>query len=248
MPIFKSFQFVYYIQSRNINLSCILNKIVPNNLKGKSKSSQEWLTRQLNDEYVIKSRYHGYRCRSAFKLLEIDKKYKILKPGLSVVDCGAAPGSWTQVVVNKLKLDQEPTDKLQKGIAIAVDLQLIQPIKGAIVLSESNFILPETQEKIKSLLPSGEADVVLSDMAPKATGTHDLDNTAIIHLVYSALKFSIAVLKADGVFLCKVWDGSDVERFYQTLQSLFTTVKRIKPKASRCNSSEIFLIGIGYKK
>lgn len=111
MHILRTVQYAIRIHSRNFNFSNISHKIVPSNLKGKSKSSQDWLTRQFNDEFVKKSRYHGYRCRSAFKLLEMDEKFKILKPGDAVVDCGAAPGSWTQVVVDKLKLDKDTEGK-----------------------------------------------------------------------------------------------------------------------------------------
>ncbi|XP_055931026.1 rRNA methyltransferase 2, mitochondrial-like [Argiope bruennichi] len=249
MKVLKTVQYMFYVHARNISLSNISHKTVPTNLKGKSKSSQEWLTRQLNDEYVKRSRYHGYRCRSAFKLLEIDEKYKILKPGDAVVDCGAAPGSWTQVVVNKLKLDKETADgKPRKGVAIAVDLQHIESIKGAIVIPESDFTQLEVQEKIKSFLPSGQANTILSDMAPKASGTPELDSAALMRLVYSALKFSYMVLKNNGTFVCKVWDGQDVDKFYQTLQNLFTNVKRCKPKASRSDSSELYLIATGFKR
>ncbi|CAL1263233.1 unnamed protein product [Larinioides sclopetarius] len=243
MYILKTVRYLFYIHTRNISVSNTSYKIVPNNLKGKSKSSQDWITRQLNDEFVKKSRYHGYRCRSAFKLLEMNEKYKILKPGDTVVDCGAAPGSWTQVVVNELK-HGEP----QKGVAIAVDLQHIQTIKGAIVIPEADFTLPEVQEKIKSFLPSGQANTVLSDMAPKASGTQELDSSALMRLVYSALKFSYMVLKNNGTFVCKVWDGQDVEKLCQTLQNLFTNVKRCKPKASRSDSSEMYLIATGFKR
>ncbi|KAF8794978.1 rRNA methyltransferase 2 like protein [Argiope bruennichi] len=164
-------------------------------------------------------------------------------------DCGAAPGSWTQVVVNKLKLDKETADgKPRKGVAIAVDLQHIESIKGAIVIPESDFTQLEVQEKIKSFLPSGQANTILSDMAPKASGTPELDSAALMRLVYSALKFSYMVLKNNGTFVCKVWDGQDVDKFYQTLQNLFTNVKRCKPKASRSDSSELYLIATGFKR
>ncbi|GBO12001.1 rRNA methyltransferase 2, mitochondrial, partial [Araneus ventricosus] len=138
--------------------------------------------------------------------------------------------------------------KPQQGVAIAVDLQYIETIKGAIVIPESDFTLPEVQEKIKSFLPSGQANVVLSDMAPKASGTQELDSAAIMSLVYSSLKFSYMILKNNGIFVCKVWDGRDVERLYRTLQNLFTNVKRYKPKASRSDSSELYLIAIGFKR
>ncbi|GFT75521.1 rRNA methyltransferase 2, mitochondrial [Nephila pilipes] len=240
--------FINYVQSRNISLSNLSNKIVPNNLKGKSKSSQEWLERQLNDEYVMKSRYHGYRCRSAFKLLEMDEKFKLLKRGYSVVDCGAAPGSWTQVVVNKLKLDKNIEENQRvKGIAIAVDLKRMESIKGAIMVQESDFTLSSVQEKISNILPSGKANIVLSDMAPRATGTYELDCAAMMTLVYSAARFSFHVLHKDGTFLCKLWDGNEVEKLITILKNYFSLVKRCKPKASRSDSSELYILAAGFK-
>ncbi|KAG8189211.1 hypothetical protein JTE90_013744 [Oedothorax gibbosus] len=234
------------IQRRYISKSIALCKTIPDNAK--SKSSHEWLQRQINDVYVKKSRYHGYRCRSAYKLLEIDEKYNILKTGYSVVDCGAAPGSWTQVVVNKLKLDRPLKDgSAHPNVAVSVDLQRMEPIKGAFILSESDFTSSLTQEEIWKILPGGKANVVLSDMAPKATGTYELDCSSIINLVYNALRFATVTLKKDGVFLCKVWDSRDVEMFVKTLDSLFTSVKRVKPKASRMDSAELFLLARGYK-
>ncbi|KFM80523.1 putative ribosomal RNA methyltransferase, partial [Stegodyphus mimosarum] len=162
----KNLQVFLLHHVRQISSSSPMRKTIPDNLKGKSKSSQEWLTRQLNDVYVKKCRYDRYRCRSAYKLLEIDEKYRILRPGLSVIDCGAAPGSWTQVVVRKMKLDS--ADEKKKGLVIAVDLQHIDPLKGAIILKNSDFTDLAVQDEICKLLPTGKADVILSDMAPKA--------------------------------------------------------------------------------
>nr|XP_042903489.1 rRNA methyltransferase 2, mitochondrial-like [Parasteatoda tepidariorum] len=226
---------------RNFFTSFTFSKLTPN------KGSNDWLTRQLNDVYVRKSRYDRYRCRSAYKLLEIDEKYNILKPGHSVVDCGAAPGSWTQVAVKKLKLDKDLEEEEKQGIVISVDLQHIMPIKGAIIISESNFTEPSVQQKISELLPGGKADVILSDMAPKASGMSHIDSVEILKLVYSALSFAVLTLKKRGVFLCKVWDSNEVETLYSNLQNLFTTVKRIKPKASRSDSSELFILAKGFK-
>ncbi|XP_054707537.1 rRNA methyltransferase 2, mitochondrial-like [Uloborus diversus] len=227
---------------RKISTSICRLKIVPSNLKGKSKSSQDWITRQLNDEYVKKSKYDRYRCRSAYKLLEIDERFKIFKPGFFVVDCGAAPGSWTQVVVKKLNLRES-----EAGIAVAVDLQYMEDIEGAIVIKQSNFLEQTVQDHICSLLPNGKCDVVLSDMAPKATGTYELDSVAIVTLASSALKFATKTLKKDGTFLCKLWDCSNVETMVSSMKNIFSSVKRIKPKASRSDSSELFLLARGYK-
>lgn len=134
-----------------------------------------------------------------------------------------------------------------KSLVIAVDLRHIDPIKGAIILQESNFTDADIQEKIYSLLPNGKADVVLSDMAPNASGNSDLDSALIMNLVYSALKFSMRTLKKDGTFLCKVWNNQDVEKMFNALENLFSSVKRVKPKASRTESAEIYLLARGYK-
>lgn len=121
------------------------------------------------------------------------------------------------------------------------------PIKGAIILHETDFTNSLTQEEIWKLLPNGKANVVLSDMAPKASGTYELDCSSIMNLVYNALRFSMKTLKSDGTFLCKVWDGRDTDLFIKTLESLFTSVKRVKPKASRMDSAEVFLLARGYQ-
>lgn len=133
------------------------------------------------------------------------------------------------------------------GLVIAVDLRHIDPIKGAIILKESNFTDPEIQEKIYNLLPNGQADVVLSDMAPNASGNTDLDAASIMNLVYNALKFSMRTLKKDGTFLCKVWDNNDIEKMFNGLRSLFSSVKRVKPDASRSDSAELYLLARGFK-
>lgn len=234
------------IPSVSLKLSNCLNKVVPKNLKGKSKSSQEWLTRQLNDEYVKRSRYDNYRCRSAYKLLEIDDKYKILKPGYSVVDCGAAPGSWTQVAVQKVQTNQQ--HKAQAcSVVVAVDLQCISALKGAIILQESNFLHLDVQQEILTHLANGKADVILSDMAPDATGVHDIDSVSIMNLAYGVLRFAIQTLKEDGTFLCKVWNNENISKMVKTLELLFSNVNCVKPKASRLDSAELYLLGRGFK-
>lgn len=231
---------------RKLTLSSPRSKIVPNNLKNKSKSSQDWLTRQLNDQYVKKSRFESYRCRSAFKLLEIHERFKILKPGMVVVDCGAAPGSWTQVLVKNL-ISNCNGSVVPKSTIVAVDLQHMEPLTGAIVLSEKDFTQQSVQDEIRNLLPDGKADLVVSDMAPRISGIRDLDAVQVTNLVYSALGFSYMVLKTNGSFLCKTFDFSDVSKMVQDFQKLFSVVKRVKPNASRSDSAEVFLLGTGFK-
>lgn len=123
----------------------------------------------------------------------------------------------------------------------------MDPIKGAIIFKESNFMDPSIQEKIYGLLPNGKADIVLSDMAPNASGNSNLDSASIMNLVYSALKFSMRTLRNDGTFLCKVWDNGDVEKMFNALNNLFSSVKRIKPKACRSDSAELYLLARGFK-
>lgn len=232
---------------KKITTSGIKLKTVPSNLKGKSVSSQNWLKRQLNDEYVLKSRYANYRARSAWKLIQIDDSHKILSPGQTVVELGAAPGAWTQVLVERLGLTTEcgrkATGVVSPGMIVAVDLNPIHPVEGAHVLPNCDFTKPINQSKVFSLLDGRPVDIVLSDMAPNASGKHSLDHEAIIQLVYAAFTFSIQVLRpTTGVFLTKIWDGSNSLELDNQLKKFFKRVDRIKPDASRENSSELFIL------
>ncbi|XP_078692800.1 rRNA methyltransferase 2, mitochondrial-like [Branchiostoma floridae x Branchiostoma belcheri] len=219
-------------------------KKAPKKLRGKNPSSQRWIVRQLNDPYVQKAAVDNYRCRSAYKLIEMDDKFRFLKPGLVVVDCGACPGSWTQVAVNRVNA----AEGFPRGMVIGVDLQYISPINGAKLLSNCDFTLEETQEHIQKHLPNGKADIVLSDMAPNATGLSSLDHDQIVSLQTSAFKFSKIVLREGGVFVCKLWDGSHCKMFQSIVGDVFKFVKVIKPQSSRSNSAELFVFARGYKK
>ncbi|KAL3876745.1 hypothetical protein ACJMK2_034542 [Sinanodonta woodiana] len=235
---------------RNINISFNLRKKSPENLKGKSLSSQLWLRRQLNDPYVQKARVENWRCRSAFKLLEIDDKRDILKPGNIVIDCGAAPGSWSQVAVKRVNSSAEnPGDPT--GIVIGIDIQHMFPVPGATILDQHDFTKKETQVKITELLSGKQADVVLSDMAPNASGSRELDHDQIVQLCMSVLEFSSKVLRPGGTVLCKLWMGRDTQTLNSVMDRMFDRVKVVKPDASRSDSAEIFLLGtdfVGIKK
>lgn len=244
---------------RYFHTSHIYHKVLPNNLKGKSTSSQQWLIRQLNDPYVKQARYENYRARSAFKLIEIDDEYKILKPGMRVIECGAAPGAWTQVLVKRLQLEPlvQPLETIQEKIpgkgfkkgslVIAIDKNAMHPIEGAIVLPHTDFTSPINQGKILSILDGELVDAVISDMAPNASGNRSLDHDAIINLCLVSLKFALQVLRPGGTYLTKYWDGSRTLDFKTTLEKFFGQVDFVKPPASRCNSAEHFLLARKFK-
>lgn len=221
-------------------------KVTPNNLKGKSVSSQHWLTRQLSDPYVEKAKLMNYRCRSAFKLVEIHERYRFLKPGDIVIDCGAAPGSWTQVAVQKVNSDASELNT-PVGKVVSVDKQQIYPIEGATIIGNSDFTSPETQHRIQSALNEQKVNAVLSDMAPNATGIRSMDCENIINLCYSVLRFAIQVSQVGAAVLVKVWQCKEVEFLEKDLKRFYENVKHVKPNASRADSAELFLLGTNFK-
>jgi len=218
----------------------------PNNLKGKSKSSQEWLTRQLADPYVEKARMLNYRCRSAFKLLEMDDKYKILKPGDVVLDCGAAPGSWTQVAVQRTnangKLERAPL-----GAVYSIDLLHFHAVPGATIFGGMDFTTPLAKERLRESLAGRQVNCVLSDMAPNATGVRMLDQESITNLCYEVLKFALAMSAPQANLVVKIWDNGDVPKLERDMLCYYEKVKRVKPRGSRGDSAEHFLLARGFK-
>uniref|UniRef100_A0A182RYP5 rRNA methyltransferase 2, mitochondrial n=1 Tax=Anopheles funestus TaxID=62324 RepID=A0A182RYP5_ANOFN len=220
-------------------------KVVPSNLKGKSKSSQEWLTRQLRDPYVERAKMMNYRCRSAFKLLEVDQKYGLIKPGHTVIDCGAAPGSWTQIAVKHANADGGIAGK-PKGKVVGVDLLQIYPIEHAILFGNSDFLRKETQDKIRTSLGDRRVDCVLSDMAPNASGIRALDQENITTLCYSVLRFAILMSTPNASLLMKVWDNGDVPKLEKSILEYYQTAKQVKPRASRDDSAENFILARGF--
>lgn len=205
-----------------------------------SPSSQHWLRRQLNDPYVIKAQQEGYRSRSAYKLLEIDEKFKIFRKGQSVVDLGAAPGGWLQVVAQKIQLSPS------QGKLIAVDLLPFAPIEGADCLT-MDFLDPEAPGKIISLLEGGKADVVISDMAANAIGHKKTDHLRTLYLAEIAADLAQQILAPGGCFLAKVLQGGTEASLLSSLKSTFRSVKHIKPKASRAESSELYVLATGFR-
>lgn len=210
------------------------------------KSSQQWLTRQKADPYVEKAKIYNYRCRSAFKLLEMNDKTNILSPGLTVIDLGASPGSWTQVAVQKTNADGADPSK-PKGRVLAIDKLQIFPIEGASIMSNMDFSTIEAHDKVIAALGGSKVDLVLSDMAPSATGVKELDKDRIIGLCYMAIRFAALVSKVEGNLLFKVWDGKEVPILEMDLERFYKSIKILKPQASRSESSEKFILARGFR-
>ena len=208
--------------------------------KGRKLASTRWLQRQLNDPYVEEAKRQGYRSRAAFKLLEIDDKYRLLKPGGIVVDLGAAPGGWTQVAVARVKADTG------KGQVVAADLNEIEPVPG------SDFIQLDVTDAdagtlMRDALSGALADLVMSDMAASSTGHRQTDHLRVIALAEAALDFAEDVLKPGGAYLAKVLQGGASGELLTRLRQNFTKVAHVKPKASRQDSSEVYVLAMGYR-
>ena len=200
-------------------------------------SSQVWLKRQINDPYVARARKEGYRSRAAYKLLEMEEGVKCLKKGAIVVDLGAAPGSWAQVVVEKVGL---------KGMVIGIDLLPIHPMTGAEFI-EGDFMEEKPLQQLEALLHGKRVDVVMSDMAPNTTGHGQTDHLRIMNLCSLAFDFAKAHLKEGGSFLCKVFAGGTESQLLSEIKKSFTSVKHVKPSASRRESAEIYLVARGFR-
>ena len=209
--------------------------------KGRPLSSTRWLGRQLNDPYVSEARRRGYRSRAAFKLIEMDDKLHLLRPGACVVDLGAAPGGWTQVAVQRAK----------GGHVVALDVLEMDPIPGATVL-QADFYAADVPDKLRAAL-GGPADLVLSDMAPPTTGQADVDHLRIMSLAEASLAFAVEVLKPaqgqypGGAFVVKVRQGSGEQEFFADVRKRFATARRIKPPASRPESAEVYVVATGFR-
>ncbi|XP_001379067.2 rRNA methyltransferase 2, mitochondrial isoform X1 [Monodelphis domestica] len=213
--------------------------------RGKTATEHLWLTRHLKDPFVKAAKVENYRCRSAFKLLEINEKHQIFHPGLRVLDCGAAPGAWSQVAVQKVNAaGTDPNSSV--GFVLGVDLLHIFPLEGAIFLCPADVTDSRTFDKIQEQLPGQKADVILSDMAPNATGIRELDHQNLISMCLSLLNFTSSILLPGGTFLCKFWDGSQRHLLQNRLEKEFQNVRTIKPKASRKESSETYFLAKSY--
>ncbi|MGO4174867.1 RlmE family RNA methyltransferase [Bosea sp. TAF32] len=208
---------------------------------GKLKhSSQLWLERQLNDPYVKRAKELGYRSRAAFKLEEMDDRYKFLKPGQRLVDLGCAPGGWCQVAAKRIGLERG------KGCVIGIDLLPVDPIPG-VELIQLDFMAEEAPALLTERL-GGQADGVMSDMAANTTGHKKTDHLKIIALAEAAVEFAHSVLAPGGFFLAKLFQGGDSADLLTALKRDFTTVRNVKPAASRADSSELYVLATGYRR
>lgn len=205
--------------------------------KNRSQSSKQWLERQLNDPYVAKAKSEGFRSRAAFKLIEIDDKYRILKKAARVVDLGAAPGGWSQVAAKRVGAE---------GRVVAIDIQEMAPVAG-VDFAVIDFLDPGAPDWLKEKL-GGEADVVLTDMAANATGHRKTDHLKIMALVEAAAQFAGEVLKPGGAFLAKVLQGGTEPALLADLKLRFATVRHVKPAASRADSAELYLLATGFRR
>lgn len=204
--------------------------------KYRKKSSNQWLLRQLNDPYVAEAQRQGYRSRAAFKLIQLDEKFKFLGKGKTIVDLGCAPGGWTQIAVQRNK---------GSGQVVGLDILPTEPIVGA-TLIQQDFTTEDAADKLKALL-NGKADIVMSDMAANTTGHQQTDHLRTIALVELAYDFAKDVLNDGGIFIAKVFKGGAEADFLAEIKKNFARVVHFKPDASRKTSPEEYLVAIGFR-
>lgn len=204
------------------------------NAASRSKSSVSWLNRHINDPYVHEAQRQGLRSRAAFKLLEMDSRLKLLKPGMRVVDLGAAPGGWSQVLSQK-----------HMGKMVAMDILPMDELPGVDFI-QMDFTLDEAPDVLKKML-DGKADVVLSDLSPNTTGHRQTDHLRMMALVEMAWEFASEVLAPNGSFVTKVFQGGTESELLAQIKPRFKSIRHIKPPASRSDSSEMYLVAQGFK-
>jgi 23S rRNA (uridine2552-2'-O)-methyltransferase len=202
--------------------------------KLRTPSSQAWLERQLNDPFVVRAKAEGYRSRAAFKLIEIDDRFGLIKPGARVIDLGCAPGGWVQVALAR-----------KASAVVGVDLLAVDPLPPA-ALIQMDFTDPACGDRLMELL-GGAPDVVLSDMAPNTTGHRQTDHLRIVGLIEAAVDFAVSVLKPGGSFVSKAFQGGETASVLKLLKAHFAEVRHVKPKASRSESSEVYLVATGFR-
>ncbi len=212
--------------------------------RGRKLSSTRWLERQLNDPYVKRAQAEGYRGRAAFKILELDDKFRFLVPGARVVDLGCAPGGWCQVAVKRVNALGEKSGKAV-GTVLGVDLQEVEPIPGA-EIHQLDFMEDGADDKVKDWL-GGPADVVMSDMAASASGHKQTDHLRIVALCEAAAELAFDVLEPGGTFVAKVLAGGAEGSLQTLLKQRFDKVANVKPPASRSDSSEKFVVATGFR-
>lgn len=208
--------------------------------KKRTLSSARWLERQLNDPYVQAAKREGYRSRAAYKLKEIDDKYALLHPGDAVVDLGAAPGGWSQIAEERVKSQNGP------GLVVAIDISEMDALPGVTVL-HADFMDDSAPDALIAALGGRRANAVLSDMAAPATGHRQTDHIRIIGLCETALDFATQVLAPGGAFLCKVLQGGTANDLLAAMKRDFSVVRHVKPKASRADSAELYVLATGFR-
>ncbi|SFU13088.1 RlmE family RNA methyltransferase [Sedimentitalea nanhaiensis] len=219
-------------------------KVKVKSARGRKLSSTRWLQRQLNDPYVKRAQTEGYRGRAAYKILELDDRYRFLVPGARVVDLGCAPGGWLQVAVKRINAQGEKQGKAV-GRILGIDLQEVEPISGA-EIHQLDFMADDADEQVKQWL-GGKADVVMSDMAASSSGHKQTDHLRIISLCEAAAWFAFDVLEDGGTFVAKVLAGGAEGELQKLLKQKFTKVANVKPPASRSDSSEKFVVATGFR-
>jgi len=206
----------------------------------RSGSSQRWLERQLNDPYVAAAKREGYRSRAAYKLMEVDDRHHLLKPGARVIDLGATPGGWAQVAAQRVR------SRDGKGQVVAVDLLPMEALAGVEFLL-LDFLDPMAPARVRALLRGGRADVVLSDMAAQGTGHARTDHLRDMALAVAAVEFACEGLEPGGTFLCKVFQGGTEQALLGRLKRAFSSVRHVKPPASRAASAELYVLATGLR-
>jgi 23S rRNA (uridine2552-2'-O)-methyltransferase len=202
-------------------------------------SSQKWLERQLNDPYVARAKREGYRSRAAYKLLELDDKYHLLKPGQRVVDLGAAPGGWSQIAAKRVD------SATGKGRVVGIDLLPIDALPGVDFI-QLDFLDESAPQTLVERL-GGPADIVMSDMAANTTGHKKTDHLRIMGLAEAAIQFAREILAPGGAFIAKVFQGGTEGQLLADLKRDFTAVRHVKPAASRADSSELYVLATGFR-
>ena len=205
-----------------------------------SKSSAQWLQRQLNDPYVSEAQAQGFRGRAAFKIQQMNEQFHFFKPGARVVDLGCAPGGWSQVAVKAVHSTP------QNPLVIGLDLLPTEPVPGALLL-QRDFRDPAVADELIQLLGGQKANVVMSDMAANTTGNHMVDHMRIIGLVETAYAFAEQVLAEGGTFIAKIFQGGTEQKLLEKMKKDFQLVKHVKPDASRKDSSEFYVVASGFK-
>ncbi|MGK0405913.1 MAG: 23S rRNA (uridine2552-2'-O)-methyltransferase [Oleispira sp.] len=203
----------------------------------RSKSSNDWMDEHFNDHYVMKAKEEGYRSRACYKLMEIDDKDKLIKPGMTIVDLGSAPGSWSQVAVNRVG---------DHGLVVASDILSMDGIAGVTFL-QGDFTEETVFDELMTIIGNRQVDLVISDMAPNMSGMSAVDQPSAMYLVELALDMARQVLKPGGNYVAKVFHGEGFDEYLKDMRSSFLKVVTRKPESSRARSREVYLVAKGYK-